>query len=276
MKSVLENKIEPFLEYLLSIKNYSKLTILTYDKTLQDAVEVSEIYEEDNVVVFDIRKYRLKISFLENSTISKKVSTIKSFVKFLKLQKINIKLIGAQAPKRAKSLPKPVDDIKIKEALEVATSLQKISVLLLYSLGLRISELIDMRVEDISSEWISVVGKGSKQRDIPMNSLLQQELLLYLQENRPKIYLFEQESGKRYSVSQIRYQIKKLFEKIGLKVTPHQLRHSFATELLNSGARINDISELLGHSSINSTSIYTKLANSTKMQNYKDAHPLLK
>ena len=95
----------------------------------------------------------------------------------------------------------------------------------------------------------------------------------YLHENQPNKFLFEK-SGERLSENSLRYIITKVFKRVALKVTPHQLRHSFATSLLNNNARISDVSELLGHSSMATTQIYTKLGSALKQQNYNKAHPL--
>jgi integrase/recombinase XerC len=161
------------------------------------------------------------------------------------------------------------------EALSHADKEESLVVIMLYTLGLRISELSGLRVDDISLEWIRVVGKGNKQRDIPLLSSTAKLLEAYRDERAPKTYLFEKNSQK-LSENSLRYTITKVFERVSLKVTPHQLRHSYATALLNNNARIVDVSELLGHSSMATTQIYTKLGSALKMQNYNKAHPLCK
>jgi integrase/recombinase XerC len=97
----------------------------------------------------------------------------------------------------------------------------------------------------------------------------------YQQHNPSQEYVFE-DKGEKLSENSLRYTIIKAFAKVGLKVTPHQLRHTYATELLNNGARIADVSELLGHASMATTQIYTKLGNALKMEHYNQAHPLCK
>jgi len=103
--------------------------------------------------------------------------------------------------------------------------------------------------------------------------MLQVLLEEYIASERPKQYLFEKK-GKPLSAGQLRYRVQKLFATHGIKATPHQLRHSFATHLLHHGARISDVSELLGHSSMATTQVYTKLASAKKMETYMKAHPL--
>jgi integrase/recombinase XerC len=98
-------------------------------------------------------------------------------------------------------------------------------------------------------------------------------LQLYIEKNTPKEYLFEK-NGEKLSQNSLRYLVDKTFKRLGLKVTPHQLRHSFATSLLNGGASIADVSELLGHSTMATTQIYTKLGTTLKRENYIKTHPL--
>jgi len=144
---------------------------------------------------------------------------------------------------------------------------------MLYTLGLRISELSSLELNDITDEWIRVLGKGNKQRDLPLINSTKKILDEYLGVFVLKKFLFEK-SGEKLSENSLRYIVTKVFRKVGIKVTPHQLRHSYATSLLNSGAPIVDVSELLGHSSMATTQIYTKLGSALKQQNYNKAHPL--
>jgi len=144
---------------------------------------------------------------------------------------------------------------------------------MLYTLGLRISELSSLDLDNIGDEWIRVLGKGNKHRDVPLLSSTKKLLDEYLLLTRPKKFLFEK-NGEKLSENSLRYIVTKLFKDVALKVTPHQLRHSYASSLLNSGAPIVDVSELLGHSSMATTQIYTKLGSALKQQNYNKAHPL--
>ena len=118
-----------------------------------------------------------------------------------------------------------------------------------------------------------VFGKGQKQRDVPLLKSTRDLIEAYLSQNKANIFLLEKD-GEKLSENSLRYIITKVFKRVALKVTPHQLRHSFATELLNNNARISDVSELLGHSSMATTQIYTKLGSTLKQQNYNKAHPL--
>jgi integrase/recombinase XerC len=276
IKENLKQYLEDFSEYLLNLKNYSKLTVKTYYTPISEAINISEIYEEKENIIFDITKYRFKIAKQNPKTINKKLSSIRSFIDFLETKEIKIILKGSQSIKIASTLPKPVQTDNIFEALEQIPLYEKMIIICLYSFGLRISELALLKIEDIQQGWISVIGKGNKQRQIPSNSYFTTHLKEYLCVHDPKIYLFEKEPSKPLSQRQLQYKIEKSFKQIGIKVTPHQLRHSFASDLLNDGARINDISELLGHSSLKATGIYTKLNTNTKLKQYNMSHPLNK
>jgi len=146
-------------------------------------------------------------------------------------------------------------------------------ILLVYALGLRISEVVNLKIKDIENSWVTIKGKSDKIRQLPLLKNVNDLLDEYLEYSLNKEFVFEK-NGVGLNQNQLRYKITSVFKEIGLKVTPHQLRHSFATELLQNGARIGDVSELLGHSSLESTQIYTKLSSTLKMDNYQKAHPL--
>lgn len=269
----IQNLITEFLVYIGSVRGLSAKTVRTYQQALMEFVCHVEIEEEEGGIWFNITPLRFKIASQSKKTVAKKISAVRSFVEFLKERKLKVFLRGDEPIKVPKSLPKPIPKKYIDQALEVADAQGKLLVLMIYGLGLRISELASIRKEDIRGEWVRVVGKGSKTREIPMIEALQKATKEYLKEFSPRVYLFE-ENGQKMSENQLRYRLGMLFEKIGVKATPHQLRHSFATDLLNGGARITDVSELLGHSSLSTTEIYTKLASSLKLKNYQKAHPL--
>ncbi len=275
MKSFLKSSIERFLNYKKKIKGFSDTTIRTYRLNLLEAIEYIDVVKEGNKIILQLMPYRLYISNRDKKTIAKKISIIRSFVEFLKNDAIDIKLLNDESVKLPKTLPKPVEFRYIKEALKVADEEEELIVLLLYGLGLRISELSNLKIEDIQNDWIRVKGKGDKTRNIPILPLLKSKIGSYIKRNIKKIYLFEKD-GKKLSENALRYKVNKIFGKIGIKVTPHQLRHSYASDLLNSGGRISDVSKLLGHSSLSTTEIYTKLDSKYKLKNYKMAHPLSK
>jgi len=262
-----------FLESLEELRGYSDLTIKSYDETLKEALSIIEMQESQTQLNFNLMPYRIKISELNAKTISKKLSAIRSFVSYLNEKGHKVTLSADESVKVAKTLPKPISHEHIMQALNVAELEERVVVMMLYTLGLRISELSNIKLEDISSSWIRVMGKGQKQRDVPLLETTKEIIDNYIEAKSPKKFLFEKNRGK-LSENSLRYLITKLFKRVSLKVTPHQLRHSYATALLNGGAPIVDVSELLGHSSMATTQIYTKLGSALKEQNYKKAHPL--
>ena len=263
----LKKQLKNFLRYTENTK--SNVTYKTYKSVLNDAIKYIEL---DNQRI-NITPYRIKIASQNRKTIAKKVSILRSFFKYLDDNGFNFKIVGDEQISVPKTLPKPISLEHIKEALIVANLIEYTAIITIFGLGLRISEARDLKLENIKDKWVEVTGKGNKTRQIPLEVHIKDSIDKYLTMYHPKKYLFEKE-GVQMSDTQLRYIIEKPFKKIGIKATPHQLRHSFATYMLNNGARINDVSELLGHEFISTTQIYTKLNETTKLKNYLKAHPL--
>lgn len=268
--------LDAFLEYLLKVRGYSALSVETYAIALRQMAEVSHLTEEEGVLTLNIIPFRLQIVKNHKKTIVKKLSAIRSFLKYLEEQcHYAVTLIGDETIKVPQSLPKPIEERYIKEVLTEATLEERLLISMLYGLGLRISELSHVKLHEITDKWIKVEGKGNKERELPLLPELYRLIEQYRQQVMPRVYLFEKE-GIPLNASQLRYKLTKVFKRHGIKATPHQLRHSFATHLLNSGARIADVSELLGHETMATTQVYTKLASVKKKQEYMNAHPLAK
>ncbi|NPA27974.1 MAG: tyrosine-type recombinase/integrase [Epsilonproteobacteria bacterium] len=275
-KEELNSYKKRFLEYLEHIRGYTPQTIKSYETSLNKILRDSEIEEEKERVIINIMRYRLNSIKKSKRTIYANLSRIRSFVKYLNdIEEINVTLKGAQNIKLPHTLPKPLDKRDILKVIENEDEKIKLIIKVFYGLGVRISEICEIKLEDFMGNFIRIRGKGNKSRDVPILDSLNKEIKRYIELYNPKEYLFEK-NNKPYKDSQIRYLINKTFAKYGIKATPHQLRHSFASHLLNSGARIADVSELLGHSSMATTQIYTKLSHSIKLQNYLKAHPLAK
>jgi len=275
MKKKLQRLSEDFLEYLFDIRGYSETTIETYEIALRQMMNVSHFSLEDNIYILDITPFRFEIVKNSKKTIVKKLSAIRSFVKYLEDQCLmDIKLLADETIKVPQSLPKPIEESYIEEVLDKANLEEKLLITMLYGLGLRISELSSVKLEDIKEKWIQIHGKGNKVRELPLLLEISTLVKKYLEVKHPKTYLFEKGNAPM-NTAQLRYILSKLFKAQGLKVTPHQLRHSFATHLLNNGARIADVSELLGHETMATTQVYTKLGSVKKMQEYMKAHPLM-
>ncbi|RUM69946.1 MAG: integrase, partial [Sulfurovum sp.] len=273
MKETLLEYSEAFLEYLFSVRGYSEHSIITYEIALRQMREVSHFYEEEGRYVLDITPFRFAMVKNHKKTIVKKLSAVRSFVAYLEDQcHLEMKLIADESIKVPQSLPKPIEQIYIDEVIAKASLEEKLLISMLYGLGLRISELSGLKIEDIKETWIQIHGKGNKVRELPILASLQTLIQNYIKVKAPKKYLFEK-GATPMNTAQLRYIITKLFKAVGIKATPHQLRHSFATHLLNNGARISDVSELLGHETMATTQIYTKLGSVKKMQEYMKAHP---
>jgi len=266
--------VEPFLEYCSKIRGYSQETLRSYYIALELLLKFNEIEQKKGVTIINIMPLRLHLSKHSKKAIAARLSAIRSFIEYLRNHhNMQIKLFGDQSVKVPKTLPKPIDEKNILEVLQECSIEERLIIVLLYSLGLRISELANLKLKDISTQWVRVFGKGSKMRELPLLPTIVPLVEEYKRLHTPRVYLLEIE-GKPLSTAQLRYRVERAFKRHGIKATPHQLRHSFATDLLKEGARISDVSELLGHSSMATTQIYTKLTNSTKLQNYLKAHPL--
>ena len=264
---------EEFLKYCEAFKGYSPLTISSYNESIDEMLKYADIEVLNTQLTINLMPFRVKIAVNKPKTIARKLSAIRSFIKYLQLEGMLIHLRADESIKVPKSLPKPVSHEHILSALVHAPVMEHLAILLLYTMGLRISELSSLRTNDMGSQWCRVMGKGSKERDIPVLAHVWKAVSDYKVKSLCGEFLFES-NGEKLSENSLRYSITKVFREVGLHVTPHQLRHAYATELLNNNARIADVSELLGHASMATTQIYTKLGNALKMDNYLKSHPL--
>ena len=267
--------IDAFLDYLSSIRGYSERTVETYEIPLRQMREECKLEREGRHWRLDLMPLRRRIRSNSRRTVAKKLSAVRAFVKYLDEQRsIPVVLEGDESPRLPKTLPKPLEEEQILEVLEAASVQDRLMIALLYGLGLRISELASLERSAIRSGWITVTGKGNKSRQLPLPPRIEKILREYLAAEPAGCYLFEK-GGVPMNAAQLRYRLQKLFKSRGIQATPHRLRHSFATHLLDHGARISDVSELLGHASMATTQIYTKLGSAKKMREYEKAHPLM-
>jgi integrase/recombinase XerC len=274
MVASLSEHVEDFLKYLTRVRGYSEQTATTYATALHQMQSHCEWYEEEGRQMLDIMPYRLVIRSLAKRSIHAKLTAIRSFVRYLNDQiGLDVRAIGIETIKTPQTLPKPLEEPVIEEVMKAATPDEQLLIAMLYGLGLRISELADLRLDQIDVEWIRIHGKGNKVRQLPLLPYLHELIVRHQWANAPKVYLFEK-NQQPMSAAQLRYRLTRLFRAHGFKATPHQLRHSFATHLLAHGARIADVSELLGHASMATTQVYTKLGSVKKREEYMEAHPL--
>lgn len=269
----LHHQKEEFLKYCEAFRGYSPLTIFSYNESIDEMLKSAEVEIADVEININLMPFRIKIAANKPKTIARKLSAIRSFIKYLRLNEIHIHLRADESIKVPKALPKPVAHEHILCALNAAPAMERLAILMLYTMGLRISELAALRKADVADQWCRVMGKGSKERDIPVLIHVAQAIKEYKGEMGEGEFLFES-NGEKLSENSLRYSIMKVFKEVGFHVTPHQLRHAYATGLLNNNARIADVSELLGHASMATTQIYTKLGNALKMDHYLKSHPL--
>ncbi|HRF57939.1 MAG TPA: site-specific integrase, partial [Campylobacterales bacterium] len=189
---LIDKEIEEFLEYLQNVRKYSAATIKTYKITLFEAAQFVETLQEESKTLYDVMAYRHKIASLSTKTVAKKISTLRSFFEYKKMLGERLKIIGISQIKTTKTLPKPIHTELITKALELCESdEERLLTLLLYSLGLRISELESLKISDVGAEWVSVRGgKGGKDRMIPLLPQVGKALFGYIKESGAKTFIF--------------------------------------------------------------------------------------
>lgn len=286
-----EDYLSDFLVYLELDLNYSDNTVKTYENSIEKLIKYIGKKDILTLTVSDLEKFLENLNELEASTISNLISAIKTFYNYyIKIGKIKSNPADlVDMPKLRKKLPTylTIDEINTLLDIEITDSFSarnKAILELLYSSGLRISELINLEIKNIDFDdcIIRVFGKGSKERIVPMNDYAINALKNYLENYRIDLlkndinnYLFLNNHGKKMTRQGIFKMIKKecLLKNIKKNISPHTLRHTFATHLLQNGADLRVIQEILGHSDISTTQIYTHISNEKLKQNYKEYHP---
>ena len=290
-------EVENFLQYLRFEKKYSQHTVTSY------SIDLNQFFtylftEYDSPSLPEIKTPLLRSWLAElkskddltNKSINRKISALKSFFKYmLKLGKIELlPTAGIISPKTGKRLPvfinekdiaKIFDDIEFPDDHDGRT--EKLVLALFYNTGMRLSELINLKISDVDYGYqtIKVLGKGNKERIIPVSAKLLENVKYYV-ENKPckdvaPTLVFTNGKGKCFNPKIIYNFVKKyLGEATTLeKKSPHILRHTFATHLMNNGAEMNAVKELLGHASLASTQVYTHLTIEKLKEVYRQAHP---
>ena len=287
-----------FLDYLNLEKNYSKHTLIAYHKDLEGFREFAsfefDFSEINNVSYAIIRSWIVKLvnDGVSNNTINRKISSLRTYYKFLlKVGDIDVSpLAKHKVLKTAKTLQVPFSEKEIENVLEMLKEensfvglRNKLIVELFYSTGMRRAELINLKLNDISysQKTIKVLGKRNKERIIPLLPSVLNTIISYLDYRKSLSsikdvhYLLLTKKGANIYETLVYRVINNYFSKASEKVkkSPHILRHSFATHLLNEGADIKSVKELLGHSSLASTQIYANNSISKLKQVYKNTHP---
>lgn len=258
---------EAYIQKLL-LKKYAKSTISTYISLFTKYVIHHNGQSIDNLNELDIKKYlALEVNKGRSaSTINQTVNAIKFYYEIV-LEMPN-RFYDIERPFKESTLPKVLNKNEVGRILNSITQIKhKCIVSLLYSAGLRRAELLNLKLHDIDGENNTLIiknGKGRKDRITIVSPSLVKQLRIYYKAHRPKEYLFEGEKGGPYSASSVSKIIKRAAKKAGIakNVSPHMLRHSFATHLLEDGTDLRQIQLLLGHSSTKTTEIYTHVTKS--------------
>lgn len=288
MKEVL-NK---FIDYLLNQKNYSKNTIKNYKKDISQFISFlkeEKIGDFEKVGYDDFIKFisKLKSSEFKEKSIGRKIAAIKSFYKFLTLRKYIKKnpALLIKSPKIPERLPNFLTYNEVLKILEIPPRdnwqylRDRAIIELLYSTGIRVGELVNLKIEDINfaEEVIKVKGKGRKERIVPVGKFALDCLIEYIERrpNKGEKFVFLNKYGKKLTERSVERIIKKysIIAGINKKVTPHTLRHTFATHLLDRGADLRFVQELLGHERITTTQVYTHLTIEKLKELYNKFHP---
>lgn len=291
--------VSGFLSYIKLEKSYSTHTIKSYQGDLRDffdyCTQKMSLDHLGAISHFHIRSWLADLATkkLEHTSINRKISCLKSYFKYLKSKALiaNNPMKKIVSPKNKKSLPKfiTVEDLdkvlnNIDETNEgvYQTELGNFAVRLLYETGMRSNELLQLTVQDINfaRQTIKVIGKGSKQRIIPISFELINEIKRFL-EIRSKLEIINSDrliltlkGNEPYAKMLYNLINKELKDKVRSdKKSPHVLRHSFATHLADNGAEIKAIQDLLGHSSLSATQIYTHNSIQKLQEAYQRAHP---
>ncbi|MCK5760220.1 MAG: tyrosine-type recombinase/integrase [Candidatus Delongbacteria bacterium] len=296
----MKDLIEEFLKYLKNEKNYSDNTILAYRNDLFDLFHFlekrsAEEIKIDNLSKNEIRPYLrdLILKKLSKKTYNRRIASFKSFLNYLFRNNIIEKDVGSSISsiRTEQRLPEFVSSIQMKNIMEsfdegdFFSARESLIFEFFYGTGIRLSELYDMTVYtiNVTKSTISVFGKGSKQRILPISDHIKNKHKKYLQfrktvlsENSKETdYLFISQNGDHLSKRQIQRIVRDKLKRLATvnKTSPHILRHTFATHLLDQGADIMAVKELLGHESLSTTQVYTHVSLERLKEVYKKAHP---
>ena len=301
---ILQKVYQEWLVNLKNIKGLSENTIAAYKRDIKKFILFLRNYLGNDPTIIDLNKlsnnsfrgYLSEQKNLGNSNVSiaRQISSLKSFFNYLiKIKKINNSpILNLKGPKQKKSLPRPIiADLAIqviKEAKNIddekwVGQRNQTILILLYGCGLRISEALNLNYSDFTNnDYLVIKGKGNKERIVPMMDYIRKSIAHYMEicpyEFTNDDPLFIGKRRGRLSPRIIQYALEKIRASLALPetATPHALRHSFATHLLENGGDLRTIQELLGHSSLSTTQKYTKVENSQLLNVYTKTHPLAK
>ena len=291
--------LQLFVGYLQIERNYSKYTIASYQNDLEHFVQFMEqegISSFLDITYADVRLYltTLHDEKLARKSVARKVSSLRSLYRFL-LREGYLKdnpFALASLPKKELSIPKFLYAEELEELFEVSDTETPLGqrnqalLELMYATGIRVSECVNLQLTDIDFAvgTILVTGKGKKQRYIPFGSYAQDALITYIENGRKQLakkteeqshMVFLNAKGTPLTSRGVRYVLNELIKKASLtmRISPHMLRHTFATHMLDEGADLRTVQELLGHENLSTTQIYTHVSKERLRSVYMKHHP---
>lgn len=290
-----DSVLNDFCDYLKIDKKYSDLTVESYKTEIKKYLD---FFKEKSIRINNIQNRDIKdyLSYIKNQEVSDRslahnVSVIRTFYKFLLIEKI-VSINPSEfleLPKLKKSLPTILSKEEVEKLLDINLTdnysyRNKAMLELMYATGLRVSELVNLKINDIDFDncFVRTMGKGSKERIIPINDYSIYYVKTYILEYRGEMmkqhyhdYIFVNNHGLPMTRQGFFKIVKSLAEQKEIKtpISPHTLRHSFATHLLDYGADLRSIQEMLGHSNLSTTQIYTHVSSEHLKENYNNSHP---
>ncbi len=288
--------LDNYVAFLKYEKNYSNDTIKSYYTDIYEYFKYVGIYHKNYLKMKydDIKNYLMYLDKNNdsNSTIARKISSLRSFYRYLMNEQLidYNPFLSIKLPKKEKKLPRFFQYNELEELFAVPdlqTPLgqrDRLILEMLYATGVRVSELVNIKVSDISNREIKILGKGNKERIARFGDYADEILHLYLQDGYKKLnkynspYLFLNKNYRELSDRGIRKILDSIISKTAIdkKISPHMIRHSFATHLLNEGCDLLSVQQLLGHESLSATSIYTHVTNDRIKDIYYKTHPRAK
>ncbi|OGX51953.1 MAG: tyrosine recombinase XerC [Omnitrophica WOR_2 bacterium RIFCSPLOWO2_12_FULL_46_30] len=284
----MERYIEKYVRYLEIEKNASKHTMLNYRRDLDEFKKFLGETQIENVDYLTLRKFlsALREKNLKSRSISRKLSCLRSFFRFLNREGFlkNDPTQAVSSPKLERYLPIFLTEdevtklIESPDAKELSGLRDRAILETLYSTGIRISELVGLNLENIDffGAVVKVSGKGKKQRLVPIGDKALRAIRDYSEQRKQQApAAFLNKNGRRITDRGVRLVLDKYIQRTALRenISPHSLRHSFATHLLNRGADLRSVQELLGHANLSTTQIYTHLTTEKLKNVYDKAHP---
>ena len=291
----MNKELDDFINYLEYERNYSNNTIIAYKNNILQLINYLDSININDIKSVKYETIRGYLSYLhenkyKSKSISRMISSMRSFFKYLKVENVisNNPMTLISNPKLEKKLPKYLTINEVEKILNAPDLNDKIGIRdafileLLYVSGIRVSELVNIKLNDIeeSQRRIKILGKGNKERYVLYGSRCSELLKKYISVRSnflkyPNDYLILSKTGRKINTREIRNIINRIKTKAGISISisPHTFRHTFATHMLNEGADLRTVQELLGHENLSTTTIYTHLTNEKLRRTYLHTPP---